>query len=259
LRAEKRAGWLAALGIATMTVATMGVVTTCRGGAGGAAGRGAANAAYPRPDRPVAGIVSPEWSDESQRDAEGEADTVMARLGIGAGTRVADVGAGSGYYTVRLARRVLPGGRVYAEDIMPAYLTALTARVRDSAFTDVEVIRGLPDDPRLPAASIDVAMLIHMYHEIEEPFALLEHLYPAFRAGQGRVAIVDMDRPTGSHGTPPALLRCELAAVGYRETRVTTLATGYLAEFAAPATADSLPPPSAIRGRLATLGCKTTR
>jgi len=221
---------------------------------------GARGAAFPPPDRPVAGIVSPEWSDESQRDAEGEADTVMARLGIGPGTHVADIGAGSGYYTVRLARRVLPGGRVYAEDIVPTYLAALSARVRDSAFADVEVIHGVPDDPRLPPGSIDIAILIHMYHEIDQPFALLEHLYPAFAAGRpGRVAIVDMDRPTGSHGTPPALLRCELAAVGYRETRVTPLATGYLAEFAAPVTADSLPPPSAIRGRLETLGCKTTR
>lgn len=219
----------------------------------------AASTAFPPVDRPVADIVSPAWSDESQRDAEGEADTVMARLGIGAGMRVADIGAGSGYYTVRLARRVAPGGHVYAEDIVPTYLAALSARVRDSAFTNVDVIHGVPDDPRLPPGSIDLAILIHMYHEIEAPFALLEHLYPAFAGGRpGRVAIVDMDRPTNYHGTPPAVLKCELAAVGYRETRVTPLATGYLAEFVAPATAESLPTAAMVRARLGKTGCLTT-
>ncbi|MDX2193295.1 MAG: methyltransferase domain-containing protein [Gemmatimonadales bacterium] len=203
-------------------------------------------AQLPAADRPIATIVSPEWSDEATRDRQREAATVLDLLGVRPGVRVADLGAGLGYYAVRVARRVGKETPVYAEDILPEYLDRLRARVRKEGLAQVQVIAGTPDDPRLPAASLDVAILSHVYHEISEPYRFLWNLAPAF-AGGGRLAILDMDRPTQWHGTPPARLRCELAAVGYREVSFRDLAPadGYLAVFEAPA---ERPAAGSIRG-----------
>jgi ubiquinone/menaquinone biosynthesis C-methylase UbiE len=182
----------------------------------------------------VASIVSPSWDKEDARDRAGEAERVLALLGVREGTRVADIGAGSGYYTVRLSRRVGAGGRVYAQDIVPRYLSDLGERVRRERLENVTLALGEPHDPRLPARSVDLALLVHMYHEIEQPFALLYNLQAALRPG-ARVAVLDLERPTTSHGTPPALLDCEMAAVGYRRTESHDLGgSGYLAVFAAP-------------------------
>ena len=200
---------------------------------------------FPAPDRPVAAIVSPEYSDEPTRDARGEAERVLNLLGIEGPLRVADIGAGLGYYTVRLARRLGPGATIYATDVNAEYLNQLRARLAREGIAGVTLILGLPRDPRLPHDSIDVAILSHMYHEIENPYEFLYRLQPSLVPG-GRVAVIDMDRPTRRHGTPPTLLRCELAAVGYRQVDLVWLtpADGYLAVFARP---DALPPVGAIR------------
>jgi SAM-dependent methyltransferase len=190
---------------------------------------------FPAPDRPVASIVSPAWQDEAARDRAGEAERVLARLAIAPGARVADIGAGAGYYTVRLARRLGPGAVLYATDVNRGYLDGLRARLAREKIDGVTLVLGGPRDPRLPPASIDLALLSHMYHEVENPYEFMYRLLPALRPG-ARVAVIDMDRPTRDHGTPPALLRCELAALGYREVDFTLLepADGYLAVFAPP-------------------------
>ena len=156
---------------------------------------------------------------------------------------VADLGAGSGYHTVRLARALGPDGRVFAQDVMPKYLADLARRIQKEGLANVTLVRGEPHDPRLPAASVDAAILVHMYHEIAQPFAFLYNLVPALKPG-ARVGIVDLDRPTGEHGTRPDLLRCELAAVGYEEVSFTKLTgdIGYLAVFKPPAVAARTPP-----------------
>ncbi|MBA9065111.1 putative methyltransferase [Methylobacterium fujisawaense] len=205
---------------------------------------GAPAGAFPRPDRPVAEIVAPRWSSEAERDKAGEFEQVAKGMGIAPGETVADIGAGSGYYVVRLSPRVGSAGRVLAEDVTPAYLSALETRVK--ALKNVTVVRGEPHDPRLPPASVDAAILVHMYHEITQPFGLLHNLAAGMRPG-GRVGIVDADAIPSRHGTPPALLRCELAAAGYRETGFQPLTDGaYLAVFAAPAP-EARPKPEAIR------------
>lgn len=193
---------------------------------------GAAASLFPAPSRPVADIVTDTWSSEDTRDRAGEADTVMRLLEVRPGMRVADVGAGSGYYTIRVSPVVGPGGRVTAQDIMPRYLERLRARVRREGLANVTLALGEPHDPRLPPASADLVLLVHMYHEVEQPYAFLHNLRPALREG-GRVAVVDLDRPTNRHGTPPALLRCELETVGYRQSAFHDLGpeSGYLAVF----------------------------
>jgi hypothetical protein len=94
---------------------------------------------------------------------------------------------------------------------------------------------GEPHDPRLPASSLDAAILVHMYHEVAQPYAFLYNLAPALKPG-AYVGIVDLERPTSEHGTPIALLHCEVTAVGYREIATYQLAGdgGYLAVFSAP-------------------------
>ena len=139
----------------------------------------------------------------------------MDLLGVRPGMAVADIGAGAGYYAVRLSRRVGPGGRVVAQDVEPKYLEGLRRRVAREKLGNVALALGEPHDPRLPPRSVDLALLIHMYHEIAQPFGLLANLAPALRPG-GRVAVLDVDGPIERHGTPRALLLCELAAAGYR-------------------------------------------
>ena len=195
---------------------------------------------FPVPDRPVAPIISASYSDEKSRDENGEAERVMDRLGIRPGMRVADIGAGEGYYTVRLARRLGVSATIYAQDVQADYLKQLEARLAREGLTGIRLVLGESRDPKLPPASIDVAILSHMYHEIENPFEFLYRLRPAL-APKARIGIIDAVRPTQDHGTPPALLRCELAAVGYRQVDFVPLEPTevYLAIFVPP---DDLPP-----------------
>ncbi len=201
-------------------------------------------AAFPAPDRPVASIISPIWASEDERRSADETGQVFGLLSIKPGMRVADVGAGSGYYTMLLARAVGPKGEVFAQDITPDYLTELQKRVLNAKLANVKVGLGEEHDPRLPARALDAAVLIHMYHEIAQPYALLFNLAAAMKP-DSLIGIVDLDRPTDQHGTPPDLLRCELAAVGYQEAGFHTLGggVGYLAIFKPPMLASS---PSAI-------------
>jgi ubiquinone/menaquinone biosynthesis C-methylase UbiE len=187
-------------------------------------------AAFPLPQREVAKIVSPAWANEDSRDRAGEATTVMRLLGVKSGQTVADIGAGSGYYTMRVSPVVGPGGRVIAQDIVPKYVHALKARVRKAGLRNVVFVQGSPVDPRLPRGAVDIALLIHMYHEIAQPYALLYKLRASLKP-DGRVAIVDLDRPSEQHGMPRALLVCEVKAVGYDLVSIAELKPGYLAVF----------------------------
>ena len=189
---------------------------------------------FPTPDRPVAQIVSARWSNEEERDRLHEAGEVMNKAGIGPGMTVADIGAGEGYYTIRLGQRVGKTGRVLAEDIVASAHHALAERVAREQLNNVSVRLGAPADPKLPAASFDRVVMVHMYHEIAQPYEFLWRLRPSLKP-EGLVVVVDADRPTQAHGTPPALLRCEFAAVGYRQAAMQEMpsAGGYLAMFRA--------------------------
>jgi SAM-dependent methyltransferase len=201
--------------------------------------------AFPKADRPVAEIISTRWSNEEARDRLKEADHIMDAADVRPGMTVADIGAGEGYYTVRLARRVGKEGRVLAEDIMPEIIDALGQRVNRENWTNVSVKLGTPDDPKLPEASFDRIFMVHMYHEITEPYAFLWRLYPALKP-DGQIIVVDANRLTQNHGTPPPQLKCEFEAVGYRQVdiRPKPSAGGYMARFVA---SGRRPGPSEIR------------
>ena len=232
-RRHVRRGWRRALPAASLAILAVACATDAQ------------TPQFPGVDRPVAPIVTPAYSTEAARDEHGEAARVMERLGVKPGMRVADVGAGDGYYTVRFAKRLGPGATVYAEDVTKAYLDRLGARLAREGVTGVTLVRGTPGDPGLPEASVDLALLAHMYHEVAQPYEFLYRLRASLAPG-GRVAIIDNDKPTAQHGTPPALLECELGAVGYHQIDFLWLAPadGYLAVFAPP---EVLPRPEAIR------------
>lgn len=201
---------------------------------------------FPAPDRPVAMIVSPRWSTEEARDRLNEAATVMNKSRIAKGMTIADIGAGEGYYTIRLAARVGSDGRVLAEDIVPAVRDALAERVQRDRLENVSVKLGAPADPMLPDnQSFDRILMVHMYHEIAQPYEFLWRMRPSLKP-DGEVVVVDADRPTQSHGTPPELLRCEFAAVGYSLVGFDEMpsAGGYMARFRA---SGPRPEPAAIR------------
>lgn len=202
---------------------------------------------FPKPDRPVADIVTDVWGDTRQRDIAGETRQLTEKLAIKPGQTVADIGAGAGYDSLRLARIVGPRGTVIAEDIRPEYLTGLVKSVRAQGLKNVVTALGEADDPRLKPGSVDTAILIHMYHEISAPYAFLYNLAPALKAG-GRVGVMDAARATPQHGTPPELLKCEFEAVGYRELSRTEMdgGLGYLMVFSAPKPGER-PRPEAIK------------
>lgn len=169
--------------------------------------------AFPEARRPVAPIVSDSFSTEDARDRVGEAEAVIAFARVEPGMSVADIGAGEGYYTVRLSPVVGPRGRVLAQDIRPDTRDRLALRAQREGLDNVSVRLGLPADPRLPEASFDRIFLVHMYHEVTEPYAFLWHLLSGLKPG-GLVVVVDANRQIERHGMPPALLDCELAALG---------------------------------------------
>lgn len=200
---------------------------------------------FPKANRPVAPTVSSTFSTEDARDRLGEAEEVIQLAGVRPGMWVADVGAGQGYYTVRLAPVVGAKGRVLAEDIVPLTRDQLSDRVQRERLDNVGVKLGTADDPMLPPASFDRVFMIHMYHEVQSPYAFLWHVREAVKP-DGEFIVVDSDRPTERHGIPPAQLKCEFAAVGMKVVRYTRLRDPqvYLMAFTA---VGPRPAPEAIR------------
>lgn len=189
---------------------------------------------FPEPRRPVAPIVSSGYLNEDARDSVGEFDTVIRLAEVSPGMSVADIGAGEGYYTVRLSPMVGERGRVLAEDIVPGTIRALAQRVQRERLDNVAIRLGEPNNPQLPDASFDRIFMIHMYHEIARPSEFLWHLRDALKPN-GSIVVVDGDRPTNRHGTPPRLLVCEFNAVGYDLRRFERLpdSESYFAWFVA--------------------------
>jgi SAM-dependent methyltransferase len=187
---------------------------------------------FPPAGRDVAPIVSDAFSTEDVRDRAGEFEQVVALAGVKPGMWVADIGAGEGYYTVRLAPLVGKDGRVLAQDIVPETRDLLAQRVQREGLDNVAVRLGEAADPKLPAASFDRIFMVHMYHEVTDPYAFLWHLRTGLKT-DGEVIVVDADRPVRRHGIPPAQLRCELAALGLEMNRMARLPGGdtYFAAF----------------------------
>jgi SAM-dependent methyltransferase len=140
---------------------------------------------------------------------------VMDILGISAGKTVADIGAGSGWFTLRAARRVGEGGVVYAADINPESIRYIDDRARNEQLKNVKTILSKPDDPLLPAGGVDCVLLLKTYHEVADPVALLRNLRGALRPG-AKVGIIDRNGNGEDHGVGRDVVLHEATEAGYR-------------------------------------------
>jgi SAM-dependent methyltransferase len=149
------------------------------------------------------------------RDKRLQVQRVMDVLAIRKGSAVADIGAGSGWFSVRAARRVAKEGVVYAVDINPKYLRHIERRAKKEKLPNIRAIRGAAADPQLPVASVDAVLLLKTYHEIEKPVELLRKLRPALRPN-ARVGIIDRGGIGTDHGINADVVIREAEQAGYR-------------------------------------------
>jgi SAM-dependent methyltransferase len=138
----------------------------------------------------VMGWQGADWLERSEREIEEEPDKALDALGPLTGLTVADVGAGSGYFTVRLASRVGPKGRVYANDLQPEMLKMLAARLAREKVQNVTLVQGITDDPKLPASTVDLVLMVDVYHELSEPQKMLRAIRAALKPG-GRLVLLE--------------------------------------------------------------------
>jgi SAM-dependent methyltransferase len=153
--------------------------------------------------------------DSPGRDERLQINRVMDILGITPGKTVADIGAGSGWFTVRAARRVGEGGAVYAVDINPQAIRYVDDRARKEKLLNVKTILSKADDPLLPAAAVDAVLLLKTYHEVAEPVRLLRNMRTALRSG-AKVGIVDRNGNGENHGVAKEVVLREATQAGYR-------------------------------------------
>ena len=147
------------------------------------------------------GYQGAEWLERAERDDEEEPNVALNALKIDKGSAVADIGAGSGFITERLAARVGPAGRVYANDLQPQMLQMLSARLAKKKITNVTLVQGELDDPKLPAASVDLELMIDVYHEFSQPQAMLRKLRAALKPG-GRMVLLEYRKEDPTDADP---------------------------------------------------------
>jgi predicted methyltransferase len=162
--------------------------------------------------RPYTGDLS--VFEDPGRDEKLQVNRVMDLLGIKTGSVVADIGAGSGWFSVRAARRVGSSGRVYAEDINPSYLRYIRNRTQKEKLPNIRTILGKSDDPLLPPNSIDAVLLMKAYHEVAQPIVLLRHVHVAMRPG-ARLGIIDRNGRGDDHGVNRDVVVGEVKRAGF--------------------------------------------
>jgi ubiquinone/menaquinone biosynthesis C-methylase UbiE len=179
----------------------------------------------------LAGALSGQVSQSPPEDESVAAvkSRVVALLGLKSGDTAADVGCGDGFYTIPLARLLGPSGRVYAEDIDDGELTKLKRRLRDEGLRNVDVIKGAPDDPKLPGQALDAALIVNAYHEMTDYESILKRVFQSLKRGGVLVLMEAMwdehekrsrDEQVKSHELAPALAKPEVEKAGFEIVEV---------------------------------------
>ena len=174
---------------------------------------------------PVMGYQGADWLERSERDEEEAPDIALNVLKIPKGASVADIGAGSGFITERLSARVGPMGRVFANDLQPQMLQILGRRLALRNITNVTLVQGTADDPKLDPASVDLEIMVDVYHELSQPQAMLRRLRAALKPG-GRLVLLEYRKedPTipikFEHKMSVAEAKMELEAEGFTLAKV---------------------------------------
>ena len=174
---------------------------------------GAANSEQRKTSEPYTGDLS--VFESPGREDRLQINRVMDLLGIAAGKGVADIGAGSGWFTVRAARRVGAGGLVYAVDINPEAIRYVNERAQKEKLRNVKTVLGKSDDPVLPTNSVDAVLLLKTYHEVAQPVALLRNLRGALRP-EAKVGIIDRNGNGEDHGVGSDVVIREAQEAGYQ-------------------------------------------
>ncbi len=201
---------------------------------------GQAGTTHPVSGRIIAGVMGHQgasWLERAEREQEERPSRVMRELALTPGMVVADFGAGSGYYTVRLARAVGPTGRVLAVDLQPEMLEMVGGRARKMGLTNIELVRSTEDDPRLPPGAVDLILMVDVYHELGAP-PRVQRAMKAALSPRGRIAIVEFRKEDGAvpiredHKMSVAQATQEFAAEGYvLDRRVDSLPWQHLLFF----------------------------
>jgi len=171
------------------------------------------------------GVEGAEWLDRAERDQEEDPDRAVDILKLQKGATVADIGAGSGYITERLAARVGPAGRVLANDVQPQMLELLAMRLARKKIGNVTLVQGTIDDPKLALESVDLALMVDVYHEFSQPQAMLRHLRAALKPG-GRLVLLEYRKEDPSipirpeHKMSVAEAKLEVEAEGFTLSNV---------------------------------------
>lgn len=183
-------------------------------------------ARHPLTGRQIAGIATDaSWLDRVARQREEAPEQALVLIGLRPGMIVADVGAGSGYMTTRIARIVGPAGKVYAEDIQPAMLQIVQDKARTEHLANIELVLGTDVDAPLPENAIDLALLVDVYHEFRHPQEMLRSIRQSLKAG-GQLVLVEYRKEDASipiastHRMSVADARTEVEAEGFTFDRV---------------------------------------
>jgi ubiquinone/menaquinone biosynthesis C-methylase UbiE len=173
-----------------------------------------------RPIAPVMGSRGADWLDRPDRQAEEKPDLAIKELNLKSGMVIADIGCGTGYYSIRMAKRVSPGGRVLSDDIQPEMLDRLRASAKAANVTNIETIQGSESNPHLPPDTVDLAIMVDVYHELSRPQRMLQHIREALKP-DGQLVLLEYRKEDPSvpirpeHKMSLADVKAEIEPEGY--------------------------------------------
>ena len=174
---------------------------------------------------PVMGVGGADWLDRNEREQEEHPDAALDAIVIKPGMVVADVGAGTGFMSLRMAKRVGPAGKVYAEDIQPEMLARLRRNAAKAKLANVETVLGTEADPKLPAGALDLIILVDVYHEFSQPQRMLQHMREALKP-DGRLVLLEYRKEDPSipirpeHKMSVQEVKIETEAEGFKLSQV---------------------------------------
>jgi SAM-dependent methyltransferase len=169
---------------------------------------------------PTMGVEGADWLDRPEREREEQPQKVIATLHLAPGVNVGEVGAGTGFYALRIAKRIQPGGTYYANDLQPAMLTRLASKVAAQKITNIKTIVGTQTDPRLPRRTLDYVLMVDVYHELSQPQIILRNIAAALKPG-GKLVLIEFRKEDPNvpirpeHEMTVKDVEAELAAEGY--------------------------------------------
>lgn len=174
---------------------------------------------------PVMGLGGVDWLERSERELEEMPDTALDAIGVRPGMVIADVGAGVGYFSIRMAKRVGPDGKVFANDVQPEMLTMLRERAAKARVNNIETVLGTEADPKLPRGAMDIILLVDVYHEFSQPQSMLRKLKASLKP-DGRLVLLEYRKEDPripirpEHKMSVAEVKAELSAEGLQFDKV---------------------------------------